>query len=565
MVNEAGEQPKPKDNDFDYLEFKKKLFKRLNPSSSDLYEEKVKNSVLETSGKRKKEAEVEVDDQSIKFTSPEGEEFNPLEELDLSEKVNFRLIDKDDRGARVSVGRKEVDLPRSWIEGDSPHQGLKILHEIAHIAAAEQNPARRHIIDDIKMQKMATSQLMTSKDKKIGTIVEEITALTELGYLSDFGIINLSERTDYIGESVHKIKKLADEGLLGKYFGQLSLTEYELNVEEERKAWALALSLYRKAKQKGVVIDNRSNDEIFEMIDLSLATRIRSGRTGFVKRKSFRKEMGLPEEIDDKPQVIPNPLQLFNEYNQALERVTQEATKDLREALYLDGGELKDVKITPITQVDSRIIRKSRSLFSKTFGEGKEFEIDKKTESLVRTACLAFYKYQKRWQNERIEEFTHPYHVAQKDKWGAENMKIVGTVDVSSVSGIDGRYSVVFRTTDVGKGYPRNRVETNTVHFDEKEENLEDLPAPAFRDKGDSFLFAYRRIPHEGSDYTGYQIAGERMEIIEEAKKYAQEHDVPEDQKVARYLESRGYDINTVGSIWIGLYGTFVGFLDEEE
>ncbi len=564
MVNESGEEPAPEHPDFDYDKFKEKLNKKLAPSSVDLFKEKAKNALFEATGKREKEAKVELSEQSITFTSPEGEEFNPHEELDLGEEVSFRVIDKDERGARVSVGKREIDIPRSWLEEDRPHQGLKILHEIAHIAVAEQNPARQHIIDDIRMQQQVASRLITSPDKTLGSIIEELGALTELGYLSDLGFTDRSERIEYISQSAHKVKQLADDGLLGKYFGQLTLTEYELRIEEERKAWAVALSLYRKAKQKGIVIDNRPINEIFEMINLTLATSILPKLTHAVKRKSFRQEMGLPKKIEKKPKYIANPLQVFSEYNQALQEVSEQASKELKEALYLDEKEVKDVKITPIMQVDSRIMRKSSSFASRLFGEGQEFEIDKKTESLVRLACLAFYKYQQRWQQEVVENFQHPYHKAQKDKWGPEDMKIVGTVDVSSVAGVEGRYSIIFRTVDAGKGQRKDAIETNTVHYDERVKDLESLPVPAHRDRGNSFLFAYRRIPHEGSDYTGYQIAGERMEIIREAEKHAQEHDVPDDQKVARYLESRGYDINTVGVIWIGASGIFVGHLERK-
>lgn len=561
MINEGGEAPKPKE--FDYNEFKNRLESKVSPSPLALYVEKTKNTLLERTGRREKEAEVEVTKKSLQFSSKDGERFDPLEELQLDD-LTFTKTDEDDFGARTSIGKKEINIPESWVNGEVPHQGLKILHEIAHIAVAEQNPGRRHIIDDVRTQQLATSRLLNNPDQSLGDIVDEINALSELGYISDLGFSDFEERRDYISQLVHNVKRVADDGLLKEYFGQLSLTEYELRIEEERKAWALALSLYRKARQKGVVIDNRSNEQIFEMIDLTLATNILPDLTHAVKRKSFRKEMGLPETIEDKPDYLANPLHTFTEYTKSLQEISDKTREDIKKALHLNEREVKETKITPITQVDSRIIKKSRFVLSRIFGEGKEVEIDRKTEAQVRLACLAYYSFQKNWQNERIQDMmTYPYFKEQIDKWGAENMKIVGTVNVSSVTGVDGRYMVTFRTTDVGKGSPKGRVESNTVFFDEKVDDLEGLPVPVHRDREDSFLFAYRHIPHEGSDYTGFQLVGERMQIIKEAGDYAQKNNIPEDQKVARYLESRGYDINTVGSIWVGMSGTFSGYLKE--
>jgi hypothetical protein len=549
----------PQKETFDYGKFREKLTKRFEVRPWDLFAEKAKNTLLEKVGKREKEASVSYSDGAIVFTNDRGEVFDPIAEYFPGNRPEIKLVDGDDRDARTLLASRKIDIPKNWV-GKRPHQGLKPLHELAHVRLFDQDPARQHAIDDIRLQQLAVSHMINDPKIPIGSIVEELQTLTNIGIVSDLGIPDKDQRVEYLSKMVHDIKRLADDGLAKQYFGEVSLQEYELRIEQERNAWTVALSMHREARSRGITIDNRPIEKIFDSIDTALATQILPEWTHAVKRRSFRKKIGLPEKAGAKPESLTDSLAAFSLVSDYYENLRERASTQLREALHIQDGEVRHARLTSIAQVDSRIIEANSGPLAGLFGKAKEVEIDSKTEAHVRLCLLAYQDWQKDWQSRHVAVYGGGYSPEEQESWNSDNMQIVNTVDISSNVGTD-RKTVAFRTANVGKGMPPERIESNIVFLDEKIRDLEAKPIPIYAEAGSSFLFAYRRTSEGGFNIRGFQLIGERIDIIHNAGRYAKEHSIPDDMKVARYLESMGYDVNTVGEICIGMSGTFAGFL----
>lgn len=562
---------------WDFKTFQKNVVRQVSGQSFyQMATEFVRNKALERVGKREKEAKLEIttsDGQNRLVFRKNGEVFDPAEKFfpkkdrftdEEIKPIEVKTVKGTDFDARAYFPpASRLELPEKWLDPHRPHQGIKALHELAHMALFLENPAYQYVRDDFRMQQLIAGWFLTESKRPVGELVGIVENLVQKGDFSNFGITDKEERTAYIRSTIDKFERVAQEGKLEltSLLGQTSLLMYLADVELERNTWALALNMLRDAKKAGFVIDNRPTKEIFKDIDVMLATRVTPGFTAAVKRPSSRKELGLPEKPEEKPIISPTPLEDLTGYLREVDKAVEKAGNEVRDYLHLNDEDIdpQSVRLTPISQIDSRIIKTGSWLF----GADGTVTIDQEMESLIRICCSAFHEHDARWQKKHLQEFGEVIFPDERVNWTfGEGRVIVGDIKVSSVSGVPERYTVTFLTARNGGGKSPESMESNTVIFDRKPENLDEPPAP-IADRGDNYYFARRVSPEGGFTRVGWQIVGEMMSIYGEAMKYAEEKGITQD-KLKAYLESQGYDSNTIGELWMA-YSGHAGFLRKPE
>jgi hypothetical protein len=567
----------PESPPFDFSAFQGKLKHMLNPSQLSLFAERAKMSILEKLGKRDKEASIQLlssstEEQRLVFIGENGAEFDPLESRNTglsenSDPITYSLIDGSDFDARTLPEARCIDLPRNWLDKQNPHQGLKALHEIAHVIVRDRNPSYSHVLDEIKINNVINEYFLYMPKISQGQIVTDIQKLIDAKLFSNMGISDPGERAKYLDKRVREYAKIATrDSLLQRVYAQNTLLEYETNTQLERNVWVETLQLVRAAKRQGVIIDNRPVREQFDLIDLALATKIRPDWTHAVHHPLFRRRMGLPEHAGPRPKLAAMPVESAVWVVEKLERMQQDASNRLRERLHLSDEPVENftVRITPVSAVDSRIIHAGDPLFFES-DDSPTLSIDREMETKIKLCVIAYQTWQNNWQTDHLEKYYDTMDSAEYHSFyvGAKQMVIVGDIDVSEVMGVPGRYTVLFRAANVGQGMDPKRIESDSVYYDNHIVDIEDKPVPAHRDNKTSYLFALRTKPEDEYGYVGWQLIGERMELIDKAEAYAQSQDI-QTKKMEAYLRSQGYDTGTVGEIWIGLSGSHAGYLTED-
>jgi hypothetical protein len=572
MTEPISEGLTPEKPTFNYLEVQKKLYDQVKDNSFQLAVEKFVNWSSEAVGVRKKEAKLvnKGENQRILLENEKGEVLDPAELSDHkdesksnSQPLTTIIVDEGPESGRTIVSKGELFLPKPWVDG-RPHQGMRVLHEVAHNLVFRENPAYQHIVDELRIQKMAAELMATSSEMPMGDINEFILGSIDAKLISNLGINEPEGLKAHIGKIVSDTNRIFNEGpeVFEDYYGQLALTEYEVTAQRERNVWAKTLKMMRLAKEKGFVIDNRSPDKIFDQVDISLASRVLPNWTNIVKRKSFRKRFGLPDQVEEKPRLASMPLEVAVAKLESAQRFRDAVSDSVREYLGHNLGDVlrNETTITPISQADSQIIKPRDWLLGKSEG----IKIDRRTETLVKLALGVYNKI----HTEREEKLMSLRGITESDedgRWKPEGgVKIVDNINISADGHGSKQYSVSFNTTNVGGGHFKSRIESNLMFIREGRSDLDDDIAPAYQTSREMYLFANRVTPEKGQKVTGLQIIGEIMDIRGEAIRWARENGIEKNQ-VAEYVKSQGYDQETVGSILLGDTGRFAGHIRENQ
>jgi hypothetical protein len=287
-------------SDFDFHDFRRKLVRRLHPSKLSQLIEQFKDIGLECIGERGSEAKpllVKDATGTNKLVFYSGKAiYDPEESLGL--KLNITLLENTNGiNAFVQSGLGKLSLPEQWLRLSTLHNNLKIMHEVGHIAVFASDPIRAKAFDDLKIKLRLTEYLLQVGEQSVMTLIDEIIDWYKSGFYANMGITDF----DTLRNDIHSLcKELAsihktNPSSFIRMYREIQFALYVENIKQERDAWAVALKEHQKAKQRGVNLDNRPADEIFLMIDESIATYIKPHYTLAIKRRKSRRTLGLPD------------------------------------------------------------------------------------------------------------------------------------------------------------------------------------------------------------------------------------------------------------------------------
>jgi hypothetical protein len=581
--------------EFDYPKFQQKLEEKIGDHSRfNLFVERTLNVAAEKVGVRKNESRAKVMEsdgkKSILFVNESGATLDPVKAIINSPhnrpkseeniggedgqtrnlNVDFEILpagpNSDFEAGIRYAPNLTVSIPANWVDNSRPHSGIRVLHELGHAELYNENPSRIHIVHDLFIQKTVAELVIIDPKRPVGEIADTINWMIDSGGLSDLGISDKSQCEQYINRTIQEVIHLSQgsEELFSNFYQNVVFSEYQARVQNERDAWARGLKVFREAKRRGFLLDNRPTPKIFEEIDVALATRVTPQLTYGVKRLSSRAELGLPAKAEDRQQAIPMPLELNVAILRMLEKKSAETGDNIRSYLRLSDETIdkKTQRLTPIALVDSRIIKEDEGPFAvKT--ESQRPSVNREMESLVRLAVTAFQKREREFQEEHFRKFGDVIAPEEQKNWTfAKDMVVAGDIYLSKV--LDNRYQISFVTAGNGAGYDPRKMNSNMVLFDRNSDSADREPAPIARSNPE-YVFAERVKPEAGDSngFTGWQLVGEIFQIRDAAKEYAKANNIEEDNMVRMYLEQLGYNPKTIGMIWVGYSGGHAGYLSQ--
>ncbi len=523
-------------DDFDFQNFREKLSRDLYRENTDLgitlrY---ARNWFNEKTGAAQHESILSLQDGRPVFTSSSGEKIDPITEY-LGGRAEVQVIPgRDIHAARASLASRLIEIPEVWVKDRNRHQGLKYLHEVGHLILAAEDPNRVYVDDEIKMQLSIMELVFNDPKMACGDLISFMELLIESGMMSNLGIADRVQRDQFIRGVIDRIFTVRAEGreaLLNLYM-EISVTDFVSGVKNERDAWAIALKMMRKLKERGVTVDNRPFDEISLEVDKSLSFSVEPQFTFAVKDVNNRRKLGLPEHAEEKPVADHFALERMAERAAQMMELREEAGRAVREFMQIHDED---------TPMDGALLTSPRDLDSRVINLDEEFDaMDYELEEMVRAVVQLL-----------------PIIISQQlNQPVSEGMKILGLINLAAVPFVDGRYQLSFRSIDDGL-YERPsedcaRINANTFVFDERV-NLRKLDETYPMRERENYLLAYR-VGH------GWEFVGKYDDLREEAFS-SQSAETYEGSRIAKMLKDRGYTPDMIAEVSTGIHGIFSGFL----
>jgi hypothetical protein len=545
---------------FDYQKFRQNIDRILFPGRVARVKENILDDVLVNQGKRQKEARFEPItseiSSSLTLRNGKGEALDLIREfiIPITNSVNPDLPDPtvnilkspDNNGFTLPAAGR-INIPQSWISNADRHQGIKVAHELGHLAAFRADPSSRYLYDDTLCQLTVIENLIENPDMSKGDMVNEFIGMKNDGIISDLGFHDWPSFIDYISQTVDKMQTIAESlpEARSLVLKDLKKQAYIQQINSEKAAWVFTRKILEESKKRGFVIDNRPEAEISLTISASLGSRVEPGVTYAVENRTDRIKLGLPEFPEAEPDFNNMSVEgLLND----IYKMRKEFTKHTEE--YIGHFGLVDSinpivdRETSLNQVDSRTIIGVASLF----GDEKPAQITKIQETQVRLIIAAYQLW--------TEAYFQNAEKTMTDKSEKRRHLLIGNVAYADVAGVPNRHQLMFRTIGANAEISPKSIHGFSAIFDTK---IHDYSVMPLENKKCNYLFAKRLVPENGSDFVGWQVIGE-MTRIRDLAYQSGDKTVSESARIEKYLADTGYDTSDVGCVSFDHVG-FGGFL----